>query len=283
MASYCPKCNYKLRLRDYKPECPQCGVNILYYGMEERLAREADAAEKEHAEFQPKIDRVKAAVYGSKVAIARIPIILLPILALLLPLGKVSMMLPFYEEAKNTTVNLISIVKLLSNLNFDLLLKMVNSPIFGKVFVFFLASIVCLILSLLVMLTNLIVLPLSCSPKGLPRNFTLAGMGIVFSSLSAVFFHLMGKEITAVVPEGVYSSSLSFGIAFVLLSFVAIIVVNALFKILKIEVKYTDVSEYLKPFEERQREKAEKEAAAKAAAEAAEAQAEPASAGAATE
>ena len=33
--AYCPKCNYKLRIRDYKPECPQCGVNILYYGMEE--------------------------------------------------------------------------------------------------------------------------------------------------------------------------------------------------------------------------------------------------------
>jgi hypothetical protein len=263
--AYCPKCNYKLRIRDYKPECPQCGVNILYYGMEERLAREADAAEKEHAEFQPKIDRVKAAVYGSKVAIARLVMIFLPILSLLLPLGKVTMNLPFYETSQNITVNLISIVKLLSNLNFDLVLKMVESPMFGKVFIFFLASIVCLILSLLVMLANLFVVALSCSPKGLPRNFTLAGMGIVFSSLSAVFFQLMGKQIASVVPGSVFTSKLSFGLIFVLASFVALIVVNAMFKILKIEVKYTDVSDLLKPFEQRQKEKAEREAAIKAA------------------
>jgi hypothetical protein len=38
-----------------------------------------------------------------------------------------------------------------------------------------------------------------------------------------------------------------------------------MFKILKIEVKYTDVSDLLKPFEQRQKEKAEREAAIKAA------------------
>ena len=36
MAEYCPKCNYKFKPTDWRPECPQCGVNVLYYGVEDR-------------------------------------------------------------------------------------------------------------------------------------------------------------------------------------------------------------------------------------------------------
>ena len=49
MASFCPKCGYKLSMIDIKPECPVCGVNQVYYGMEESLKKEADRAEFEHA------------------------------------------------------------------------------------------------------------------------------------------------------------------------------------------------------------------------------------------
>ena len=42
--AYCPKCGYKLKITDYKPECPSCGVNLMYYNMEERLAEDADKA-----------------------------------------------------------------------------------------------------------------------------------------------------------------------------------------------------------------------------------------------
>ena len=31
----CPKCGRKLTLFDWKPNCPECGVNLVYYGMEE--------------------------------------------------------------------------------------------------------------------------------------------------------------------------------------------------------------------------------------------------------
>ena len=55
----CPKCGYKLRMIDIKAECPKCGVNLLYYNQQERLALDADKAEEEHINFQPKIDRVK--------------------------------------------------------------------------------------------------------------------------------------------------------------------------------------------------------------------------------
>lgn len=33
----CPKCGYKLKITDLKPECPGCGVNLMYYDMQLRL------------------------------------------------------------------------------------------------------------------------------------------------------------------------------------------------------------------------------------------------------
>jgi hypothetical protein len=82
----CPHCGRKLRLADWRPECPGCGVNLIYYDSNRRLLDESEKAEKEHALFQPRIDRAKAAYAGSKLAILRIVLTLLPAAALFLPL-----------------------------------------------------------------------------------------------------------------------------------------------------------------------------------------------------
>lgn len=81
----CPNCGRKLRLIDWRPECPGCGININYYDSNRKLLEESEKAEIEHSRFQPKIDRAKAAYAGSKFAIARIVLTVLPILSLLLP------------------------------------------------------------------------------------------------------------------------------------------------------------------------------------------------------
>ena len=84
----CPHCGRKLRLFDWRPECPGCGVNLNYYDANQRLLDEAEKAEREHALFQPRIDRAKAAYAGSGWAIARIVLTLLPAGPLFLPLVK---------------------------------------------------------------------------------------------------------------------------------------------------------------------------------------------------
>lgn len=250
----CPKCDYKLRIRDYKPECPNCGINLVYYGMEERLAREADAAEKEHAEFQPKMDRLKASVYGSNIAIARIILCFVPILALLLPLGKISLNLPFFESARTTTISLISIVQYLMNADFGFITGMLETEMFKSMFLYFIVSLVLLILTLVIMLAHLVVLPMSCSPKGFVRNITVSVLGIISFAGSVISFYLMNNEIGKFVPSDIYTGSISPGIAGVFVAFAALLFINILYKVLKIEVKYTDVSELLKPFEQRQQE-----------------------------
>ena len=65
----CPKCGYKLKFTDFKPECPGCGVNLMYYNHQERLAEDADKAEAEHVQMQPKVDRIKFAFIGTKLSI----------------------------------------------------------------------------------------------------------------------------------------------------------------------------------------------------------------------
>ena len=42
----CPKCGAKLKKTDWRPNCWNCGVNIMYYGMEARLDEDAERAEK---------------------------------------------------------------------------------------------------------------------------------------------------------------------------------------------------------------------------------------------
>ena len=127
MAEFCPKCNYKLKLTDWRPECPKCGVNVMYYGIEDRLREEADRAEYQHAKSQPKFDRLKFSLIGHPLAIVRLVLGLLPIVATLLPMGTVNYVLPYLE--KHASVNLISIVTFIIDNGFDvdLLLKLLGS------------------------------------------------------------------------------------------------------------------------------------------------------------
>ena len=85
----CPNCGKKLRLYQWRPDCPSCGVNMVYFKSNERLLDESEKTEIEHARFQPKVDRAKAAFFGSPWAVARIVLSVLALPALMLPLGRV--------------------------------------------------------------------------------------------------------------------------------------------------------------------------------------------------
>ena len=90
MASFCPKCNRKLKLTDLKPTCPGCDTNLLYYRIEERLEVDALNAEIEHSRTQKMMDRAKAAMIGSPWAIVRDVLLVLVIATFLLPLAHLS-------------------------------------------------------------------------------------------------------------------------------------------------------------------------------------------------
>lgn len=94
----CPKCNHELRLIDWKPECPNCGVNVLYYDFEERFYMDAKGAEIDAAKIRVKWTRVKASFIGSKLLVARLVLCVLPLVALLISFGSFKIVVPLFEK-----------------------------------------------------------------------------------------------------------------------------------------------------------------------------------------
>lgn len=183
----CPKCGAHLKLTDWRPTCPHCGINLIYYGMEERLLEDADKAESEHAVFQKKLDRLKASFIGSPLTIIRIVLSLLPIGALMLPLANVSFWGPFFE--KKVSVNAITIYNAVSALDFDALFKYIGSSFFGNTFLLYFISLVTILLSAVLILVSLIMLTMACSKRGNPRNITLNSIMLVLATVSIVCFN----------------------------------------------------------------------------------------------
>ncbi len=253
MAEYCPKCNYKLKITDIKPECPKCGVNVMYYGIEDRLREEADKAEYNHALSQPKFDRLKFSLIGHPLSIVRLAIGLLPILALLLPMGKISYVLPYLDGAPKT-VNLIEIVMFFVNngLDFGLLTDhLLGSELIGTGMIMWAVSIVSLVLMVLVTLIGFFLLTLSAAKFGIIRNIIFPSVGIVLATVSFVAYNLMISNLNEALP-GIFTGTVNpLAYIAVVLVFIAMIAVNVVYKMKKIEVKYKDVSEFLLPYNER--------------------------------
>jgi hypothetical protein len=232
----CPKCGRKLTIFDWKPNCPDCGVNLVYYGMEERLLKEADAAEAEHARLQKKIDRLKAAFVGSKLTIIRIILSVLPIATLLLPLCSVSYSGPMIE-ATTKNINAIEIYNIVSSLDFDGLFTMIGSPLVGTSFIGYLGALLCILLSLVFVIVSLVMLTLACGRLGNVRNITLNSIAILLAAGSAVFFNIFAKGINGVFPEFI-SGKIGFGI-FVYIGALALLLgINILLAVKGIDVKY---------------------------------------------
>ena len=97
--AHCPSCGHKLKLTDLSQFCPACGVNMRFVGFEENFYREAKYAELAQANVKAKFKRFKAAFIGSRLTIARLCVSVLPVLALLVPAGYISILLPFYEKS----------------------------------------------------------------------------------------------------------------------------------------------------------------------------------------
>ena len=259
MASYCPKCSYKLSLVDIKPDCPVCGVNLVYYGMEDSLKKVADTAEFEHACLQPRLDRLKAATIGSPLAIVRIIAVFLPVLAMLIPMGKTVVTLPFSEKV--TSINLVSIItEAIMNINFDQVMALAGSNTVGTAYIFYLIALVCAVLIVVLMIVNIVDLFISCSKKGVIRNIVVSSIGLAITLLGTVSLFLWSSQLTAAMPE-IFTGTVSvLGPIAVCVGFIVQIVINAIFKKKGTKVKYKDVSEFLLPYDEREklREEAKK-------------------------
>ncbi len=223
----CPNCGVYLKKTNWKPNCPNCGVNIFYHGMQERLEKDVVDAEISLNKMYDILDRVKASYKGSKLAIARIVLSLLPIGALFLPLAKIAVNVPFVT--KNISINAMTVYNAVSSMDFGALLEMFSSESLSLATIFFALSLVFVLLGAVGSLVGFILLFLSCSPKGIPRNLGFAGASFGCYALSGLFFAISGSQFTSVLGDG-YSAGLSFGFPILLLIALGPIVINLMIK-----------------------------------------------------
>ena len=173
----CPNCGRRLHLYNWKPDCPDCGVNMVYFKSNERLLAETEAAEIAHARSQPSIDRAKSSFLGSPIAISRSVVSALPLAALFLPL---------FQTAQGG-MNAVGVYKLVGSLDL------------GKAFGgdFFALGVVLLLVSAVMILVCMGCTVMSLGRHGRLRNLILDLFMLLCAVGSAVCLGVSGCAVRA--------------------------------------------------------------------------------------
>lgn len=82
----CPKCKKYIKPWYMKPNCPHCGVSLLYYKMDSRLEQDAENAEKEVAAVKRFLNILKESSVSSPFHIFRLVLFFLPLATMCLPM-----------------------------------------------------------------------------------------------------------------------------------------------------------------------------------------------------
>ena len=107
--SNCPKCGKKIKVTYLKAECPQCGVNMLYYKMDEQLAADAERARKETDAVNKFLGILKDSSVKTPLHIIRLVLFFTPLASMCLPM--------FWAGHKN--VSLIAFIMSIINHGLD--------------------------------------------------------------------------------------------------------------------------------------------------------------------
>ncbi|MCQ2461959.1 MAG: hypothetical protein MJ177_00965 [Clostridia bacterium] len=228
MAS-CPNCGRKLKITDFKPECPGCGVNLLFYNNDERLMDEAEKAEAEHAVFQKKLDRMKASYVGSKLTVARIVLYVLPLVFLLLPLFSLT------NADTVRSVNLITLYNHIETLDINGAISYLSGGTAAQSA--YTVALLAVVLSVLFDLLGLIFITMAGGKLGNIRNIIF---GVLTVACGAVSFVFLGKFLAE--PSGVVeyaSGKTGFGAYLYLAGLVACLIINVVIAAKGNEVNYT--------------------------------------------
>ncbi|MDE6722644.1 MAG: hypothetical protein K2J55_00425 [Eubacterium sp.] len=156
--SNCPKCNKKIGAFYFKQNCPHCNANLMYYDFDNRLKEDAALAEKEWGAVDKFINGIKASIIGSLPAIARLIMLIAPVVALLMPTFKLN----------DNAINLISMIK-------QVIAS--SSDVFGNTAL--LLGFVTFAVAIAFALINLVISLFSFTKNGLIRNLVVSIIGLV--------------------------------------------------------------------------------------------------------
>ncbi len=225
----CPNCYEILNFWNIKAECPHCGVNIPNYNWEGRLNEDAQKAEIAWIKFRKFTGNFKSALFGSKVRIIRFVCTFLPLVALVLPLAKYSVSLPFissYEQ--NFTLLDFTLNKLLT-LNWGSLINLAGAENLGASLLLLMLCVLMLYLAVIFGVLNFIFVLIKAPSLKAGANIVLCVLSDLCFILPGIFFTIATKTIadtSAVVIDGGVQFGLLIGIALFTLNVVLNTVVN---------------------------------------------------------
>lgn len=157
MNNTCPKCNKKLSPFYLKQHCPYCGVNLLYYNLDENLKADAVLAQKEVDAVNHFLNILKSSSIASPLLIARLVLFFTPL---------ASMCLPMYGD--------LSLIRMIMGLvNSSISIDDILLPLISMALV--------VVLSLAVIISSLF----SATKNGFLRN-------LIFSTVNTIVFIVLG-------------------------------------------------------------------------------------------
>lgn len=233
----CPKCGRKLHLYNVSQFCPDCKTNLRFYNFEENFFKEAKIAELSQAGIHVKVRRLKAAFIGSPLAIARLIVMLLPVVGLLIPAGSVALSLPF--RSADFVISGLGIYTIFTGDEFNYIMSMLGSEFtgddFSGLFIALIAYASIALFAVFVLLTSILCF---ISYKNMQKiTAVFAGLGIIDCIVAAV---IIGKFVKGTTFSAIISASNGFGCYAAAILFAVVLAVNLILSIKGIPVEYAE-------------------------------------------
>lgn len=223
--SECPKCKQKISLLYLKQNCPHCNVNLRFYNFEENFYRDAKRAELSSAKISIFIAHIKASFIGSKLTIARLCVMLLPLISFLVPYGKVVFAQPFLNDS--VALSGLGLYGAYEGGYLPYIMSMTGSDVSGNSFILLGAALVSYILAAVAALL-IFFMTILCFLNIKKMHKILAGTavcGIVFSVLATILTAVFAALST---ENGLISGSVYPGFIVSVAFFAAVAVINVL-------------------------------------------------------
>ncbi|MDR2647687.1 MAG: hypothetical protein LBB67_06160 [Oscillospiraceae bacterium] len=132
--SQCPNCKKRLRIIDWRPQCPHCGVNVVMFGFEDRFYQDAKRAELSMGAWRVRKKTYGAGFKGALLVKLRLILMIVPLVSLLMPSAVLTVNLPF--GAQTFQAGLLGVIPMLSGNSalISLFTSAAKAPVFGTVF-----------------------------------------------------------------------------------------------------------------------------------------------------
>ena len=223
--SECPNCKQKIGLLYLKQNCPHCNVNLCFYDFEEKFYRDAKKAELSLAKINLFIAHLKASFIGSKLTVARLCVMLLPLLSFLVPYGNVVLSQPFLDG--RFSVSALGLYGAYEDGFLPYILSMTGGAVNGKAFTLLVSALAAFLLSA-VAAVLIFFLTLLCFLSVKKMHKVLAGTAVTGAVFAAVSFILTAAFAASAKSLDLISGEAIPGFIVSVLCFAAVAVINIL-------------------------------------------------------